>query len=101
MGDYHKALLYYKKDLKISEIALPPNHPSLTISYNSIGLVHIGEVYTKMDKYSNALSWHEQSLGVTKVALPPNHLGVACSYSNSGLVYDNMGEYSKALPRYE
>ncbi|CAF2225424.1 unnamed protein product, partial [Rotaria magnacalcarata] len=37
MGDYSKALEYFEKSLKISEISLPPNHPDLAYSYNNIG----------------------------------------------------------------
>ncbi|CAF4253959.1 unnamed protein product, partial [Rotaria sordida] len=40
MGEYSKALSSYEQSLEIREIALPPNHPDLAISYNNIGLVY-------------------------------------------------------------
>ncbi|CAF4565652.1 unnamed protein product [Rotaria sp. Silwood2] len=96
MGEYSKALLYYGRDLEISQKALPPNHPDLATSY-----LNIGSVYYSTREYSKALSSYERSLEIKKIALPPNHPSLASSYNNSGMVYINMGEYSKALSSYE
>ena len=96
MGEYSKALSYYKRDLEISKQALPPHHPDLATSYNNIG-----GVYDKMGEYSKALSHYKRSLEIMKVALPRNPSLLATSYNNIGLVYKNMGEYLKALSSYE
>ena len=49
-GEYDEALDYYKKGLAIEERILDPNHRSLAISYNSIGIV-----YYHKKEYSKAL----------------------------------------------
>ncbi|CAF4347425.1 unnamed protein product, partial [Rotaria sordida] len=56
MGDYSKALEFYKKAHKIREKALPPNHPDLATSYNNIGYV-----YEDMGDYSKALEFYEKA----------------------------------------
>ena len=96
MGEYSKALSSYQRSLEMRKVALPPNHPDLTTSYNNNGWV-----YDNMGEHSKALSSYEQSLEIYKVALPPNHPLLATSYNNIGLVYKNMGEFSKALLYYE
>ncbi|CAF4986870.1 unnamed protein product [Rotaria sp. Silwood1] len=96
MGEYSKAISYYKKSLAIDEKRLPPNHFNLASSYNNIGAV-----YYNTGEYSKALSSHERALEIRKIALPPNHPSLAMSYNNIGNVYYNMGENSKALSSYE
>ena len=46
MGEYSKALEYYEKDIEITKIALPQNHPDLATSYSNIG-----QVYNDMGEY--------------------------------------------------
>ncbi|CAF1394352.1 unnamed protein product [Rotaria sordida] len=36
MSEYSKTPLYYEKVLEVRQQALPPNHPHLTVTYNSI-----------------------------------------------------------------
>jgi tetratricopeptide (TPR) repeat protein len=95
-GDYKQAILFYEKHLEICQKTLPPNHPSLTTSYNNIGVV-----YDNMGEYSEALSFYERALEIKEKTLPPNHSHLANFYNNIGAVYDNMGEYSRALSFYE
>ncbi|CAF0958154.1 unnamed protein product [Rotaria sordida] len=96
MGEYSKALSSHERSLEIRKIALPPNHPDLATSYNSIG-----EVYSNMGEYSKALPLHERALEIRKIALTPNHPGLAQSYNNIASVYNSTGEYSKALSSHE
>ncbi|CAF1157553.1 unnamed protein product [Rotaria sp. Silwood1] len=96
MGEYSKALASHQQALDIRKKTLPPNHPDLATSYNTIGLV-----YSNMGEYSKALASHQQALDIRKKTLPPNHLDLATSYNTIGLVYSNRGEYSKALSFYE
>jgi tetratricopeptide (TPR) repeat protein len=96
LGKYKEAITYYEKALEIQQQSLPPNHPSLAMSYNNIG-----NVYHNMGEYSKALSSYEKALEIKQQSLPPNHPNLAVSYNNIGNVYSNMGEYSKALSSYE
>ncbi|CAF1264232.1 unnamed protein product [Rotaria sordida] len=96
MGEYSKALSSHERSLEIQKIALPPNHPDLATSYNSIG-----EVYSNMGEYSKALPLHERALEIRKIALTPNHPDLAQSYNNIASAYNSTGEYSKALSSHE
>ncbi|CAF1205730.1 unnamed protein product [Rotaria magnacalcarata] len=96
LGEYTKALSYYKDDLERNLTILPPNHPQLATTYHNIGLV-----YLKLGDHSKALSSHERSLEIRKVALHPNHPDLATSYNNIGEVYRNMSQYTTALSAYE
>ena len=96
-GEYKEAITFYeKKSLEMDKKTLPPNHPNLAISYNSIGVV-----YRNMGEYSKALSSYEKALEIRQQLLPSNHPDLAMSYNNIGIVYKNMGEYSKALSSHE
>ncbi|CAF4214497.1 unnamed protein product, partial [Rotaria sp. Silwood2] len=96
IGEYSKALSYYEKSLKIKEKALPPSHPDLAVSYNSIG-----QVYFNIGDYSKALEYYERALKIKEKALPPTHPDVATSYNSIGSVHESMGNHSKALEVYE
>jgi tetratricopeptide (TPR) repeat protein len=68
MGDYSKALSSHENALEIQQQSLPPNHPGLAMSYNSIG-----EVYQNMGEYSEALSFYERAMNIGQQSLPTNH----------------------------
>ncbi|CAF4284820.1 unnamed protein product, partial [Rotaria sordida] len=82
MGDYSKAVEFYKKTIKIKEKALSPDDPDLALSYNNISAV-----YYHMGDYSKALEFYKNALKIYEKALPPNHPLLATSYNNIGLVY--------------
>ena len=96
LGDYMKAISFYKKLLEIYQTTLPPHHPLLANSYN-----YIGEAYIHIGEYSKAFSFHEKALEIYQTLLPPNHPLLTISYNGIGTVLCNLGEYSKALSFYE
>ncbi|CAF4680571.1 unnamed protein product, partial [Rotaria magnacalcarata] len=65
MGDYSKALEFYKKDIAIKKISLPPTHPDLANSYNNIGVA-----YSEMGDYPKAISLLEKALDIYRKSLP-------------------------------
>jgi tetratricopeptide (TPR) repeat protein len=96
LGEYQEAIIFYEKDLEISQKLLPSNHPDLAASYNNIGAV-----YFNMGDYSKALSSYENALEIHQQSLSPDHPDLGGSYNNMAMVYDSMGDYSKALSSYE
>ncbi|CAF4119451.1 unnamed protein product [Adineta steineri] len=96
LGDYEKAIWYYKKGLEIIQNILPSNHPHLATSYNNIG-----NVYDSTGEYSKALSYYQKALEIQEKTPPSNHSHLAGIYNNIGLVCHNTGEYSKALCAHE
>jgi tetratricopeptide (TPR) repeat protein len=67
-GDYSKALSSHEKALEIEQKSLPPNHPDLATSYDSIGLV-----YYTMGDYSKAILFFERAVDIGQRSLPANH----------------------------
>ncbi len=95
-AEYKEAIVFYEKALDIYRQILPPNHLSLAVSYNNIGMV-----YRKLRDYSKSLSYYLKDLEISEEALSPNHPDLGTSYNNIGVVYKNMGDYPKALSYYE
>ena len=68
MDDYEKALLFYQTALEIEQKSLPPQHPYLGESYDSMGMV-----YSKTKQYSKAVEFYERALDIAQHTLPPSH----------------------------
>ena len=92
MGEYKKALSFYKKALIINQKTLGENHPNTANFYMNIGLV-----YETKGEYSKALNYHEKSLTIKIKILGKEHPSTAVSYSNIATLYQKMGKYPKAL----
>jgi tetratricopeptide (TPR) repeat protein len=67
-GEYPAAITFYEKALAIQQQSLPPNHPHLAASCNSIG-----SVYGNMANYSKARSYYERAVDIGQQLLPTNH----------------------------
>ncbi|CAF1311017.1 unnamed protein product [Adineta steineri] len=67
MGDNSKALSSHEKALQVWQQSLPPNHPDLVGSYNSIGLVHFS-----MGNYSKSCIFYEHAVQIEQQLLPSN-----------------------------
>jgi tetratricopeptide (TPR) repeat protein len=92
LGNYDKALEYYKQALEIQEKVLSKKHPYTADSYNNVGIV-----YCKLANYDKALEYHKQALGIREIVLSKEHPDTASSYYIIGLVYYNLDNYDKAL----
>jgi tetratricopeptide (TPR) repeat protein len=56
LGEPKKAIEFYEKDLAISIICLPANHPDIAASYNNLGLAYraLGETIKANDCFQQA-----------------------------------------------
>jgi tetratricopeptide (TPR) repeat protein len=94
-GESKAAIPYYEKSIAIKQRVIPPNQPSLVISYNSLG-----SAYLNMGEFSKALLFYNEALAITKKIRPSTHPSVASAYYDIGAVYFIMKEYSKAASFY-
>ncbi|CAF4967443.1 unnamed protein product [Rotaria sp. Silwood1] len=85
ISDYSKALEFYDKAHKIKEATLPPNHPSLAISYGNIG-----GMYCAMGDYAKALEFGEKALAIQQKSLPSTHSAIKRTINNINYVKKKM-----------
>jgi tetratricopeptide (TPR) repeat protein len=96
LGDYNKAIEYYKKALGIYLKTIGENHPVTAISYNNLGAV-----YGSKGDYNKAIDYYEKALKIRLKTIGENHIDTAMTYNNLGLVYGSKGDYDKAIDYYE
>ena len=94
--EYRPAISYFENAMEIRQRLLPPLHPHLAASYNSIG-----GAYYSMGDHARALSFYAQAVEIREKSLSPNDLSMTTSYNNIAILYSQMGEYSKAVAFYE
>ncbi|CAF4735499.1 unnamed protein product [Rotaria sp. Silwood1] len=70
---------------KIQEATLPPNHPSLAISYGNIG-----GMYCAMGDYAKALEFGEKALAIQQKSLPSTHSAIKRTINNINYVKKKM-----------
>ena len=92
IGQYKKALFFYKKDLNLTIKTVGKNSPATLISYNSMG-----KIYNDIGDYNNALQYYEKALTITKNLFGMEHPFITIIYENMGKTYKCMGDYSNAL----
>ena len=74
------------KAMKIREKVLPPEHPSLAISYNNVGIT-----YAYMKDFSKAVEYLEKALEIREKVLPPEHPDIeSTKQSLMGIRFDAM-----------
>ena len=95
LGDYNKALAYYKKTLEIKESKLGKDHPDTASTYNNIA----GVYYAKGD-HDKALEYYEKALEISESKLGKDHPDTATTYNNIAMVYKAKGDYDKAFEYY-
>ena len=95
LGEYGKALEYYKKDLAISERVLGTEHPSTATTYHNMA-----NVYYYQGDYSKALEYYGKDLAISERVLGCEHPSMATTYHNMAYVYKIQGNYEKALEYY-
>ena len=91
MAMYSSALPFIERALKISEIALGPDHPSVATSLNNLA-----GLYKAQGKYDEAEPLYRRDLEISENALGPDHPDVAITLNNLALLYDSQGKYAKA-----
>ena len=91
MGNYDKALEYYKKGLQINtEIN---NAKGISSCLNNIGVV-----YEEKGEFELALDFYNRSLVLSREL--GNNEKVAATLLNIGIVYLDLGDYTKALENH-
>ena len=91
-GNYKDALLYYKKDMAICEIALGKDHPKTAVAYNNIA-----GVYDDQGNYKEALKYYKKALVIDEEELGKDHSEIAALFNNIAGVYKAQGNYKDAL----
>lgn len=92
IGDYDKALEFYKKALNDREEVRGHEHPDTAMSYNNIGYV-----YRTKGELDTALQYYRIALEIRKKVLGPRHPDTAMTYKNIGNAYRVKGEFDEAL----
>ncbi len=96
LGDYLRALEFYKKDLTILEKVYGEEHPDTAASYNNLG-----GVYHAMGDYPRALEYYDRFRAISEKVYGEEHPDTAASYNNLGAVYKATGDYPRALEYYQ
>ena len=96
IADYDKAMMLYRRALKVAVRKYGENHPDVAVSLNNIG-----SVYFDQGDYTKALEYYDKALKIRTELLGENHPDVAVSLNNIGSVYFDQGDYTKALEYYD
>ena len=91
-GRYSTALEHHQEALDIRNKVLPPDHPDVASSLNSIG-VCLGS----QGNYKEALEHHRKALAIREKAFPRDHRNVATDFANIGVCLGSQGNYKEAL----
>ncbi len=99
MGDFHefkrdsrKALVYYKKGMKMAERV--GDSYDVALSSDRIGTIH-----RRRGDFDQALSYYSKSLTTANQAR--DHVGLGRALNSIGIVYDQRGEIDLAIENYE
>ena len=87
-----KRKFFCKKSLEIRQSELGEKHPYTANSYNTLGLIYIGQ-----EKYKEAVKLLIKSLRIRKEELGTFHFDTMSSYWNVAIAYAHMKEYFNAL----
>ena len=92
---YAAAEPLYLRDLDITEKALGKDHPEVTRSLNSLGVL-----YSAQRRYAEAEPIYLRCLEVTEKALGKDHPSLALTLNNLGVLYRDQGRYEEAERLY-
>ena len=96
LGDYDKALSFFKDAIKIYENeARGVNYNNLIKCYTNVVLA-----YNNKNDYKNALLYSDKALDIVATKLP-NYPHAANIYVNRGNIYWRKGDYKRSLVDYE
>ncbi|TVR82522.1 MAG: tetratricopeptide repeat protein, partial [Chitinophagaceae bacterium] len=98
-GDYHQALTYFQRALKINEELFQED--GLDESKGRIARVlnNIGNIYGTQGNYAQALNHFLRSLSINEEL--GNKRSIGLTLSNIGLIYNSQGDNLKALEYYQ
>lgn len=86
-GRYVESEENYLQSLKIAEMTLGAEHPSVAASLNNLA-----SLYADLGRYAEAEPLFKRSLTIREKQLGPEHPDVATSLNNLGTLYGNQGK---------
>lgn len=92
LGDYPKAIQYYKQAYAIEKSQNGENSTD-----NGIILTGLALAYDNNNQPDTALAWHHKALDILTHAEDADSSDISMSYTLIGRAYSNLGEYEKAL----
>lgn len=92
LADYDKAMMYYKRGLRLSKA-----HPDDNLQYLISSLNNIGYIYSNLYKQDSAMLYYNQALDLAKKNYGTVHKQVADRYNNIGFVYYAAADYTQAM----
>ena len=92
LHDYTKAMEYNQKSLIISERVLGPDHPEVSLVYNSMA-----GVCRMQHSYEKAFYYYRKAKSICERVLGRKHPGTAITYNNMAVLFLDWGDYDKAL----
>ncbi|MDR2999709.1 MAG: tetratricopeptide repeat protein [Fibromonadaceae bacterium] len=95
LGNYNRALEWYRNALAIREKVLGKGHLDTATTYNNMALV-----FHDQGDYVKALEYYGYALAIREKALGNEHPSTATTYNNMALVFHAQGDYVKALEYY-
>ncbi|XP_078660862.1 uncharacterized protein LOC144905201 [Branchiostoma floridae x Branchiostoma belcheri] len=100
LGDYQKAISYYKQALQIyrSIYGQTKAHPHIASLLNSLGLA-----WNDLGDYRKAISYHEQALQMHRCIYgqTTEHPNIATTLNNLGVTWRYLGDYKKTISYLE
>ncbi|CAF4249309.1 unnamed protein product, partial [Rotaria magnacalcarata] len=90
--NYAEALELFQQSLKLKEIYLPQDHPSMAINYHNIA-----NILCLQENYTNCLDYYVRAHQIRERYLPPNDTDIADSLYNIGFTYDQLNQPTRAL----
>ncbi|CAF4393141.1 unnamed protein product [Rotaria sp. Silwood2] len=94
--DYHVAMEYYERALKI-QLECQPNHSTTGVIYKNIGLIY----ERGFQNYNEALINYKKAIEIFRISLPADHPDLAKTLSSMADLYSHMDEYEMALINYK
>ncbi len=93
---YVEAEQLYTRALTHLEQELGPNHPTLAMSLN-----HLGLLYESQGKDEQAMLLYQRALGICERELGPTHPYTAQSLNSLAVLYQYQGKYAEAEPLFQ
>ncbi|MHA8067575.1 tetratricopeptide repeat protein [Aquirufa sp. ROCK2-A2] len=96
VGNYEKAIDFYKKSLHINIALHGEVHSSTGLTYNNFGLIMFDQY-----EFDKAFEFYEKSLSIRLKFHGNHHPSIGQTYNNLGTVCGEKGEYDKAIDYFE
>ena len=89
--EFHIARKYYESALSILLKHVSPNHITVALIYNRLGILH-----RRLGDIDHAKEFHNRALEIKLKKLDPDHPEVAATYSHLGFIQLALGDHKQA-----